>query len=206
MWKGSVASREWFQPGEWQPECLKPNESQTPTGILDPVMHLCTPELSLNRDLLSNPIGGHLKSSIPKKESGTPISLTGLTLESLYRSDILSSTNNIRQFSARLGGADCTSHFFQFPVSNPCLAHLAPFQPCSKIFKMFFEFIINRHLRPKQCLFQHKDINSQSAMQPQRSGQQPFNLAVPLLRSHEWKLNLTHTALCPYAFLSRLQL
>lgn len=181
-----MASREWFQPGEWQPECLKPNESQTPKGILDPVMHLCTPELSLNRDLLSNPIGGHLKSSIPKKKVEHPY--------------------NIRQLSARLGGADCTSHFFQFPVSNPHLAHLAPFQPCSKIFKMFFEFIINRHLRPKQCLFQHKDINSQSAMQPQRSGQQPFNLMVPLLRSHEWKLNLTHTALCPYAFFSHLQL
>lgn len=65
VWKGSVASREWFQPGEWQPECLKPNESQTPTGILDPVMHLCTPELSLNRDLLGNPIGGHIKNSMP---------------------------------------------------------------------------------------------------------------------------------------------
>lgn len=71
-------------------------------------------------------------------------------------SDILSSTYNIRQLSARLGGADCTSHFLQFPVSNPCLAHLAPFQPYSKILKMFYEFIINRHLRPKQCLFQHK--------------------------------------------------
>lgn len=71
---------------------------------------------------------------------------------------------------------------------------------------MFSEFIINRHLRPKQCLFQHRDINSQSVMQPQHSGQQPFNLTAPLLRSREWRLNLTHAARCPYAFFSRLQL
>lgn len=68
--------------------------------------------------------------------------------------------------------------------------------------EMFSEFIINPH--PKQCLFWHRDINSQPVMQPQHSRQQPFNLTVPLLRSCEWKLILTPTALWPYAFLQPL--
>lgn len=76
----------------------------------------------------------------------------------------------------------------------------------NRTFEMFSEFIINPHLRPKQCLFWHRDINSQPVMQPQHSRQQPFNLTVPLLRSCEWKLILTPTALWPYAFFSRFQL
>lgn len=81
---------------------------------------------------------------------------------------------------------------------------LLVFETCSKTVEMFSEFIINSHLRPKQCLFQQSSIDSQSVMQAGSRGQQPFNLTMPSLLSYQRKLNLTHMP-CHYTFLNCLQ-
>lgn len=94
--------------------------------------------------------------------------------------------------------------FTQFSVTSLFLSDLlAVFETCRETVEMFSEFIINSHLRPKQCLFQQ---SSQSVMQRGSLGQQPFNFTMPSLLSHKWKLNLTHTSLCPYTFLSSVPL
>ena len=93
-----------------------------------------------------------------------------------------------------------------FGVESIPVSRLAAFETCSETVEMFSEFIIISHLRPKQCLFQKSIIGSQSVTQRRGGGQQPFNLTMPSLLSHKWKLNLTHTTLCPYKFLNCLQL
>lgn len=91
--------------------------------------------------------------------------------------------------------------FTQFSVTSLFLSDLlAVFETCRETVEMFSEFIINSHLRPKQCLFQQ---SSQSVMQRGSLGQQPFNFTMPSLLSHKWKLNLTHTSLCPHVFEQR---
>lgn len=148
VWKGCVASREWFQPGEWQLECLKLNESQTPTGILDPLMHLCTPELSLNRDLLGNPLGGHIKNSIPlKRKWNKPFALDRLYALVVWHQYAISDSS--LQGREGLTTQTTTVNLCLQPTSDfilHCWSH-------SRTFEMFSEFIINPHLRPKQCLF-----------------------------------------------------
>lgn len=65
-------------------------------------------ELSFNRNLLCNPIGGQMKSGIPRGRVEDLFSGAGLTLDSLYVSDILSSICNPRQLRARSQRSDRT--------------------------------------------------------------------------------------------------
>lgn len=164
-------------------------------------------ELSFNRDLLGNPIGGQMKSGIPWGRVEHLFSSALVAPDGLYVRDILSAICNTRQLCARSERSDHTKHCrlsLNFHVSGLFLSDLlAVFETCSETVEMFSEFIINSHLRPKQCLFQQ---SSQSVMQQGSLGQQPFNFTMPSLLSHKWKLNLTHTSLCPYTILSSVPL
>ena len=156
-------------------------------------------ELSLNRDLLGNPIGGQMKNDIPSwGRVEHHFSGAGLPLDSLYGWDILSSIRNTRQLCARSERSDYTNHRLSiFGLKSISVRLLQYLRYVVRQLRCFLGLLLTVTSDQNSVYFS----KAASTVSQSCKGQQPFNLAVP---SHKWKLNLTHTTLWPYMFLSCL--
>lgn len=101
-------------------------------------------ELSLNRGLPGNSIGGQMKSSIPWGRVEHLFSVAELALDSLYEWDILSSICNTKQLCARSERSDHAHHcrLSIFSLGSISTWHLAVFQRHSKTVQMFSSLLL----------------------------------------------------------------